>query len=134
MAANMILDTSHNTQQVKKMVCKSFKLHIGAKIDHFLNFSCCVYRNFSFWRFTRKRMGLELRVVISANIKSTIAVILQKKLSLYDLQKPRYDFVFSRKIARDKNAIFAINAALTNYATNFFGFSTLKIGQNRRET
>ena len=79
-------------------------------------------------------MGLELRVVISANIKSTIAVILQKKLSLYDLQKPRYDFVFSREIARDKNAIFAINAALTNYDSNFFGFSTLKIGQNRRET
>ena len=78
-------------------------------------------------------MGLELRVVISANINSTIAVI-KKKLSLYDLQKPRYDFVFSREIARDKNAIFAINAALTNYATNFFGFSTLKIGQNRRET
>ena len=35
-------------------------------------------------------MGLELRVVISANIKSTIAVILSPNLSLYDLQKPRY--------------------------------------------
>ena len=35
-------------------------------------------------------MGLELRVVISANINSTIAVILKKKKSLYDLQKPRY--------------------------------------------
>ena len=37
-------------------------------------------------------MGLELRVVISANIKSTIAVILSPSSSLYDLQKPRYDF------------------------------------------
>jgi len=36
-------------------------------------------------------MGLELRVVISANINSTIAVILSPNLSLYDLQKPRYD-------------------------------------------
>ena len=35
-------------------------------------------------------MGLELRVVISANINSTIAVILSPNLSLYDLQKPRY--------------------------------------------
>ena len=45
-------------------------------------------------------MGLELRVVISANINSTIAVILKKKLSLYDLQKPRYDFLPFAKIAR----------------------------------
>ena len=37
-------------------------------------------------------MGLELRVVISANIKSTIAVILSPNSSRYDLQKPRYDF------------------------------------------
>ena len=35
-------------------------------------------------------MGLELRVIISANINSTIAVILSPNLSLYDLQKPRY--------------------------------------------
>ena len=35
MAANMMLDTSHNIQQVKKMVCKILKLHIGAKIDIF---------------------------------------------------------------------------------------------------
>ncbi len=43
-------------------------------------------------QITRKLKGLELRVVISANIKSTIAVILSPNLSLYDLQKPRYRF------------------------------------------
>ena len=41
-------------------------------------------------------MGLELRVVISANINSTIAVILSPKSSLYDLQKPRYDILILR--------------------------------------
>ena len=41
-------------------------------------------------QITRKLNGLELRVVISANINSTIAVILSPNLSLYDLQKPRY--------------------------------------------
>ena len=41
-------------------------------------------------------MGLELRVVISANINLPIAVILKKKLSLYDLQKPRYEYANSR--------------------------------------
>ena len=51
-------------------------------------------------------MGLELRVVISANIKSTIAVILSPNLSLYDLQKPRYDFTLFRDFARDEIADF----------------------------
>ena len=51
-------------------------------------------------------MGLELRVVISANINSTIAVILSPKSSLYDLQKPRYDILILRAIARDKIADF----------------------------
>ena len=40
-------------------------------------------------------MGLELRVVISANINSTIAVILSTNLSLYDLQRPKYDFAIN---------------------------------------
>ena len=51
-------------------------------------------------------MGLELRVVISANIKSTIAVILSPNLSRYDLQKPRYDFTPFRDFARGKIADF----------------------------
>ncbi len=38
MAANMILDTSHNTEQVKKMGFKSFQLQFGATIDNFLHF------------------------------------------------------------------------------------------------
>ena len=38
-------------------------------------------------RFTRKRKVVELRVVISANINSSIAVILSPKRSPYDLQK-----------------------------------------------
>ena len=47
-------------------------------------------------------MGLELRVVISANIKSTIAVILSLNSSRYDLQKPRYDFtLFTRNEIAD---------------------------------
>jgi len=79
-------------------------------------------------------MGLELKVVISANINSTIAVILSPNSSLYDLQKPRYKFLTFAKNARTSNAIFAINAALTNYLTRLVGFSVLKIGQNRRET
>ena len=53
-------------------------------------------------------MGLELRVVISANINSTIAVILSPKSSLYDIQKPRYDILILRVIARDKIADFAV--------------------------
>ena len=42
-----------------------------------------------FSRFMRKRKVVELRVVISANIKSGIAVILSTISSLYDLQKPK---------------------------------------------
>ena len=38
MASNMILNTSYNTQQVKKMIFKSFQLQIGAKIYNFLHF------------------------------------------------------------------------------------------------
>ena len=37
-------------------------------------------------------MDLEVRFIISANINLYIAVILSPNLSLYDLQKPRYDF------------------------------------------
>ena len=62
-------------------------------------------------------MGLELRVVISANINSTIAVILSPNLSLYDLQKPRYDcsiFAISRAA---KSAIFEFFAPKQNYGT-----------------
>ena len=60
-------------------------------------------------------MGLELRVIISANINLPIAVILKKKLSLYDLQKPRYDFSFSRLRARDEIADFDILHVEINY-------------------
>ena len=56
-------------------------------------------------------MDLELRVVISANIKSTIAVILSPNSSLYDLQKPRYDI-----------AIFAISRATKSRIFEFFTF------------
>ena len=55
-------------------------------------------------------MALELRVVISANINSTIAVILSPNLSLYDLQKPRYDF-----------SVFAISLAAKSWIFDFFG-------------
>ena len=55
-------------------------------------------------------MGLELRVIISANINLPIAVILKKKLSLYDLQKPRYDF-----------SLFAIACAAKTRIFEFFG-------------
>ena len=43
----------------------------------------------------QKRKVLELRVAISANINSGIAVILSPKWGLYDLQKPRYDFAIN---------------------------------------
>ena len=59
-----------------------------------------------FSRFTRKRKVVELRVVISANIKSGIAVILSQNLSLYDLQKPRYDFTLFRDFVRSEIADF----------------------------
>ena len=55
-------------------------------------------------------MVLELRVVISANINSTIAVILSPSSSLYDLQKPRYEF-----------PLFAILRAAKSWIFEFFG-------------
>ena len=54
-----------------------------------------------FSRFTRKRKVVELRVVISANINSSIAVILSPKWSLYDLQKLRYRFCDNRDMAEN---------------------------------
>ena len=62
-------------------------------------------------------MGLELRVVISANINSTIAVILKKKLSLYDLQKPRYDFAFFAIVRATKSRIFEFFSVEINYGS-----------------
>ena len=52
-----------------------------------LEFSVIASCENSFSRFTRKRKVLELRVVISANINSGIAVILSSKWSPFDLQK-----------------------------------------------
>ncbi len=87
----MILDTSHNTQQVKKLVSKSFKVQIWAKTYNFLHLLMLSLSEFQVFAIYEKTNGLELRVIISANINSTIAVILSPNLSLYDLQKPRYD-------------------------------------------
>ena len=53
-------------------------------------------------------MGLELSVVISANINSTIAVILSPKSSLYGLQKPRYDIPIFTISRVTKSAIFEL--------------------------
>ena len=53
--------------------------------------------------------GLELRVVISAIINSTIANILSPNLTLYDLQKPRYELtnmVKSRRRPKKGVAVF----------------------------
>ena len=57
MAANMILDTSHNTEQVKKLVSKSFKLQIEAKIDNFLNFLMLRLMEFQFLAIYEKTDG-----------------------------------------------------------------------------
>ena len=57
MAANMILDTSHNTEQVKKIVSKSFKLQIEAKIDNFLNFLMLRLMEFQFLAIYDKTDG-----------------------------------------------------------------------------
>ena len=57
MAANMILDTSHNTEQVKKIVSKSFKLQIEAKIDNFLNFLMLRLIEFQFLAIYEKTDG-----------------------------------------------------------------------------
>ncbi len=99
------------------MLSKSIKLTIGAKIDNFLNSLMLRQRRFSFWRFTTKRMGLELRVVISANINSTIAVILSPNLSLYDLQKPRYDFLLFAITHATKSRIFEFFDVEINYGS-----------------
>ena len=48
MASNIILDTSYNTQQVKKIISKSFKLQIGAKIDNILHFLMLRLRGFQY--------------------------------------------------------------------------------------
>ncbi len=53
-ASNTILDTPHNTQQVEKMVSKSFKLQIWAKIDNFCIFSWLRLRVFQFFCDLRK--------------------------------------------------------------------------------
>ena len=90
MAANMILDTSHNTEQVKKMVLKAFSCNLGLHLIIFCIFKNCVQSKFSLCQITGKRKGLELTDVISANINMTILNILSPNLSLYDLQKPRY--------------------------------------------
>ena len=62
-------------------------------------------------------MGLELRVVISANINSTIAVILSPKLSLYDLQKPRYDIAIFAISRATKSRIFEFFSVEINYGS-----------------
>ena len=68
-------------------------------------------------QITRKLKGLELRVVISANINSTIAVILEKKLGLYDLQKPRYEYGQIATTPKKGRGRFTQNATGTNYGT-----------------
>ena len=75
MASDMILTTPPSTHQVEKWFLETLNCKFGLKSIISCIFSCCVEGNFSFSRFTRKWMGLELRVVISANINSTIAVI-----------------------------------------------------------
>ena len=62
-------------------------------------------------------MGLELKVVISANINSTIAVILQKKLSLYDLQKPRYIYGEIAATPKKGRGHFEVIIVYPNYVT-----------------
>ena len=62
-------------------------------------------------------MGLELRVVISANINSTIAVILSPNSSLYDLQKPRYDIAIFAISRATKSRIFEFFSVEINYGS-----------------
>ena len=62
-------------------------------------------------------MGLELRVIISANINSTIAVILSPNLSLYDLQKPRYGLLIFAISRATKSVIFEFFASIQNYGS-----------------
>ena len=57
MASNMILDTSYNTEQVNKMISKSFKLQIEAKFDNFLYFIMLRLREFQFFAIYDKTDG-----------------------------------------------------------------------------
>ena len=70
---------------------KSLRLS-EAEIGLFRGHAQIATRENSFSRFTGKRKVLKLNFVISANINLPIAVIFSPNLSLYDLQKPRYDF------------------------------------------
>ena len=53
----MILDTSYNTEQVNKMISKSFKLQIEAKLDNFLYFLMLRLREFQFLAIYNKTDG-----------------------------------------------------------------------------
>ena len=57
MASNMILDTPYNTEQVNKMISKSFKLQIEAKFDNFLYFIMLRLREFQFFAIYDKTDG-----------------------------------------------------------------------------
>ena len=57
MASNMILNTSYNTQQVKKMFFKSFQLQTWAKICHFLNFLISRIKEIQFLAIYEKSNG-----------------------------------------------------------------------------
>ena len=63
------------------------------------------------------------RVVISANINSTIAVISSLNSSLYDLQKPRYDFSHFAITCAILIAIYGMLANIPNFTTIFFYYS-----------
>ena len=65
----------------------------------------------------RKRKGLELRVVISANINLTIAVILSPNLTLYDLQKPRYRYHVIAPMPEKGRGHFEFFAVKMNYGS-----------------
>ena len=88
---------------------------------------CTAYSHkFSFLLITRKLKLLELRVVISAKINSTILNILSQKPSLYDLQKLRYNFYIwapnriTCKKGRGLAAKLIIGVELQNFAHLFF--------------
>ena len=77
-------------------------------------------RENSFSRFTGKRKILELNIVISANINLPIAVILSPHLSLYDLQKPRYDFRQGTATCHKKGVAHRQNLQYGQKLTKFF--------------
>ena len=67
---------------------------------------CTAYSHkFSFLIITQKLKLLELRIIVSANINSTIVNILSPKPSLYELQRLRYDFatiaIYAKTVFRD---------------------------------